>query len=91
MNGKPVDTLKIVDFANQDALTELEAGYYATNSPSVPSTAIVSPGHLEASNVDAVKEMVQMITTLREFETYQKAIQMFDDAAARVNNDMAKV
>ena len=91
VNGTPVDTLKIVDFANQGELKELEGGYYTANLPSIRSTAIVSPGHLEASNVDVVKEMVQMITTLREFETYQKAIQMFDEAAARVNNDMAKV
>jgi len=91
VNGKPVDTLKIVDFANQGELKELEGGYYTANLPSIKSNAIVAPGHLEASNVDVVKEMVQMITTLREFETYQKAIQMFDEAAARVNNDMAKV
>ncbi|HEX7520327.1 MAG TPA: flagellar hook-basal body protein [Candidatus Deferrimicrobium sp.] len=91
VNGKPVDTLKIVDFANQGELTELEGGYYTANLPPIRSNAIVSPGHLEASNVDVVKEMVQMITTLREFESYQKAIQMFDEAAARVNNDMAKV
>ncbi|MBE0604303.1 MAG: flagellar basal-body rod protein FlgF, partial [Deltaproteobacteria bacterium] len=45
----------------------------------------------ESSNVDAVKEMVQMITTLREFEIFQKAIKAFDDASARVTNDMAKV
>jgi flagellar basal body rod protein FlgG len=38
-----------------------------------------------------VKEMVQMITTLREFDMYQKAIKAFDDAAARVNTEMARV
>jgi flagellar basal-body rod protein FlgG len=91
VNGTPVDTLKLADFANQGELKELEGGYYTANLPPARSNAIVSPGHLEASNVDVVKEMVQMITTLREFETYQKAIQMFDEAAARVNNDMAKV
>jgi len=91
VNGKPVDTLKIVDFANQGELRELEGGYYSANLPSIRSNAVVAPGHLEASNVDVVKEMVRMISTLREFETYQKAIQMFDEAAARINNDMAKV
>ena len=91
VNGAAVDTLKIVDFANEGELTELEGGYYTANLPPIRSNAIVSAGNLEASNVDVVKEMVQMISTLREFETYQKAIQMFDDAAAKVNNDMAKV
>lgn len=91
VDGTPVDTLRIVDFANQGELKELEGGYYTANLPSIRSNAIVSPGNIEASNVDVVKEMVQMIADLREFETYQKAIQMFDEAAARVNNDMAKV
>ena len=48
-------------------------------------------GYLEKSNVDAVKEMVQMITALREFETYQKAIHSFDESIARVLDEMAKI
>jgi flagellar basal-body rod protein FlgG len=70
---------------------ELESGQYTTSEAPIPSTASVASGRLEASNVDSVKEMVQMITTLREFEIYQKAIRAFDDAAGRVNNEMAKV
>jgi len=91
VDGKPVDTLKLVDIPNTETLVALEDGYYTTDVPPVPSNASVSPGHLEASNVEVVKEMVQMITNLREFETYQKVIQAFDEAAARVNNEMAKV
>jgi flagellar basal-body rod protein FlgG len=91
VDGKTVDTLKIVDFENTDALVELADGQFTTAQPPVKSAATVSPGHLEASNVEVVKEMVQMISTLREFEMYQKAIKAFDDAAARVNSDMAKV
>ncbi len=34
--------------------------------------------------------MVQMLTSLREFEAYQKIIQAFDDASAKVNNQMGK-
>jgi flagellar basal-body rod protein FlgG len=91
VDGKPVDTLKVVDFKNLDALVSLDDGQFTTALPPDKSDASVSPKHLEASNVDAVKEMVQMIVTLREFETYQKAIQAFDEAAARVNSDMAKI
>ncbi|MBP2673911.1 MAG: flagellar basal-body rod protein FlgF [Deltaproteobacteria bacterium] len=91
VNGTAIDTLKIVDFKNTDSLVELESGQYTTSEAPIPSTATVASGRLEASNVEAVKEMVQMITTLREFEIYQKAIKAFDDAAARVNGEMAKV
>ena len=91
VNDTAIDTLKIVDFENTGSLVELENGQYVTPETPVESTASVASGHLESSNVDAVKEMVQMITTLREFEIYQKAIKAFDDAAGRVNNEMAKV
>jgi len=90
-NGTAVDTLKIVDFEKTASLVPLSDGEYKSSDAPVDSAASVASGHLESSNVDAVKEMVQMITTLREFEIYQKAIRAFDDAAGRVNNEMAKV
>ncbi len=91
VDGTTIGTLRVVDFEDSGALAELSDGEYATAQPPVPSAAAVAPGHLEASNVEVVKEMVQMISTLREFEMYQKAIKAFDDAAARVNGEMAKV
>lgn len=91
VDGTAIDTLKIVDFQDTSSLRELENGQYVSPETPVGSTAQVSSGSLESSNVDAVKEMVQMITTLREFEIYQKAIKAFDDAAARVTNEMARV
>jgi flagellar basal-body rod protein FlgG len=91
VNETAIDTLKIVDFEDTSSLKELENGQYVSSGAPVESTASVSSGRLESSNVDAVKEMVQMITTLREFEIYQKAIKAFDDAAARVTNEMARV
>ncbi|MEW6720396.1 MAG: flagellar hook-basal body protein [Thermodesulfobacteriota bacterium] len=91
VEGTAVGKLKIVDFENTGSLTELEDGEYTAKDAPVPSTASVASGHLEASNVEVVKEMVRMIETMREFEMYQKAIKAFDDAAARVNGEMAKV
>jgi flagellar basal body rod protein FlgG len=32
-----------------------------------------------------------MIESMREFETYQKAIQAFDEATAKVNNDLGRL
>jgi flagellar basal-body rod protein FlgF len=91
VNGTAVGALRIVDFKNADSLVELDHGQYASPEKPVDSTASVASGHLESSNVEVVKEMVQMITTLREFDMYQKAIKAFDDAAARVNTEMARV
>jgi flagellar basal-body rod protein FlgG len=91
VDGNVVDTLKIVDFAKPGLLVELEGGQFTTPEPPGKSAAAVSPGHLEASNVEVVKEMTRMIEMMREFETYQKVIHAFDEAASKVNNEMAKL
>jgi flagellar basal-body rod protein FlgG len=47
-------------------------------------------GHIEGSNVEAIREMVNMMTALREFESYQKIIRSFDEASSKVVNEMGR-
>ena len=87
-----VDTIKVVTFSDVSALSKAgDDAFKAGKEEGQATTANVKQGYLEKSNVDAVKEMVQMITALREFETYQKAIHSFDESIARVLNEMAKI
>jgi len=85
-----VGKLKIVDFSDKEKLRKLNDGVFTTDDAGEEAKASVSQGYYEASNVDAVKEMVQMITSLREFESYQKVIQAFDDASSKVSNELGK-
>lgn len=91
VDGAPVAKLRIVQFADASALKELEEGYFTAALPPVPAGAQVVQGSLEAANVNVVQEMIALIATMREFETYQKTIHAFDEAAAKVNNELAKV
>jgi len=87
-----VDTIKVVIFSDASKLSKSgEDAFKAGEEEGQATTAAVKQGYLEKSNVDAVKEMVQMITALREFETYQKAIHSFDESIARVLDEMAKI
>lgn len=87
-----VDTIKVVIFSDASKLSKSgEDAFKAGEEEGQATTAAVKQGYLEKSNVDAVKEMVQMITALREFETYQKAIHSFDESIALVLNEMAKI
>jgi flagellar basal-body rod protein FlgF len=52
-------------------------------------TRVIS-GCLEASNVNAVEEMVSMITAMRSYESCQKAIQSLDQTLDKVINQMSK-
>jgi flagellar basal-body rod protein FlgG len=91
VNGIQIDTIKIVDFQNNNAIKKTGEDYFITDQKGVESKAAVKQSYIETSNVDIVKEMVQMITALREFQTYQKAIQAFDDATSKVTNDMGRI
>jgi flagellar basal-body rod protein FlgF len=91
VNDAEIGRLKIVDFKDTAQLEKAGDGMFTTNEKTIPASAGVKQGYIEGSNVDPIKEMVRMIETLREFETYQKAITTFDDATAKVTNDLGRL
>ncbi|RKY05243.1 flagellar basal-body rod protein FlgF [Candidatus Poribacteria bacterium] len=88
VDGKYVDTLLIVDLPLSSLAKEGKVRFAAvgTTTPQpIPANAEVLQGFLEDSNVDIVREMVEMIETLRCYESYQKAIQAFDSTVQQLN------
>jgi flagellar basal-body rod protein FlgF len=67
-----------------------EDGAYAGQLRLAPGT-IVESGALAASNVDAIHEMVDVLTAQRAFETAEKALGALDDARAKAANDVGRV
>lgn len=86
-----IDTIQVVEFGKDVKVSKAGDGEFIASAPGTPSPSGVKQGYLEMSNVDTIKEMVHMIETMREFESYQKMIQMFDAAAAKVNNDLGRL
>lgn len=84
VNQTHLDTLKLVDFSNKDSLARIGEDLFQTDAPGSPAKAVIKQGHLEGSNVEVVKEMTQIIMTLREFQAFQKVIQGFDDADSKM-------
>ncbi len=69
-----VDDVKNLEKAGQN-MYKPRAG---TNVEEVPSRGFMAQGFLEAPNVDAVYEMVNMIEAQRQFEAYTKVMQTSD-------------
>jgi flagellar basal-body rod protein FlgG len=86
-----IDTIKILDFSQSGTVQKTGDGLFTATGTGTQISTGVHQGHVEASNVDVVKEMVHMIEMQREFESYQKVIQSFDDAMAKVNTDMGRL
>ena len=77
VDGSAVAKLKITAFSNPGDISRAEGGQYRDNGKADPKGAEsykIASGYLEMSNVNAVKEMVDMIDIQRTFETYQKII-----------------
>jgi flagellar basal-body rod protein FlgG len=56
--------------------------------PGVNGAGILNQGSLEASNVNVVEEMVNMIETQRAYEINSKAISAVDGMLKFINNNL---
>ena len=83
-----VGQIELVKFANPQGLrleggnllTETEAsGSPIDGNPSDAGFGSLAQGHLESSNVDTVRELVEMIRTQRAFELNSQTIQAADE------------
>jgi flagellar basal-body rod protein FlgF len=82
VDGNLAGKIKIVSFANPGKLTRTAEGQYSDDGSAglkKNDQYRVASGYLEGSNVNAMKEMVEMIDGHRSFEAYQKIIQTMSD------------
>lgn len=82
VDGNTAGKLKIVAFKNTNDLVRANEGQFIDNGKAGLIKAEkyrVAGGYLESSNVNAIKEMVDMIDMQRSFETYQKIILTLSD------------
>ncbi len=89
--------LTLATFANEVGLTPLGDNLFAESAASgaanvgVPGDAgfgTVRQGYLEASNVDSVKEITELISAQRGYEMNSKVIQAADDMASVVSRNL---
>lgn len=92
-NGNAVATILVQDFENYNYLKKYGENYYDTVEGATPveSEATVYNGMLEASNVQTVKEMVNLINYQRAYETNQKMIQAHNETLDIAVNNLGKL
>lgn len=92
-NDVVVGTISIVDVEDYNYLQKYGENLYdlVEGGTLTESVAAVEQGCLEQSNVQVVKEMVEMINVTRAYETNQKAIQAVDEMLDKAVNQVGKV
>ncbi|MDS0524088.1 flagellar hook-basal body complex protein [Clostridium sp. SHJSY1] len=91
VNGVTSQKLAIADFQDYSQLKKAGDNYYTGENPINATNALVRQGALETSNVNIMNEMVDMISTMRSFETNQKFITMIDESLGKAANEVGSV
>lgn len=92
-DNKRIDKVKIVDFEDYDYIEKFGNNLYKTvdGATEKEPTAQVLQGYIEQSNVNPVREMVNLITITRAYEANQKMIQSSDSIMEKAVNSIGKV
>lgn len=88
VNGQAADQLQVVTFPSAAGLKRIGAALYQATTQSGAPQGMTQPrvltGYQEASNVNPVLEMVQMMDVMRNYEAGQKAVQSQDETLDRL-------
>lgn len=86
-----IGQIKLTHFPANAPLVRLGRGRYAAGEAEpVKGESEVWQGYVEASTVNAVEGMADMMTTLRLFEANQKAFRLQDESLSRAIQDLAR-
>ncbi len=87
--------LQLAQFINPDGLLKIGQNMYLqtdasgpeqTSTPGANGAGMLRQGNLEASNVEPVQELIDLITTQRAFELNSQAVQAGDQIMQNISN-----
>ncbi len=94
VNGRVVDKIQLVDFANKSALVREGNNLFRRGSGvgnTFMANGTIQQGYLEGSNVNPIEEMAKMIENTRVYQADQKIIQAQNDTLGKAVNQVGRV
>jgi flagellar basal-body rod protein FlgG len=87
------DQIRVASFADNATLRKQGSNlYFSTGAPqAAPNQFKVVQGFLESSNVDIGREMVDMLTVFRTYETNQRMLTMIDETVGKAANEIGRL
>jgi flagellar basal-body rod protein FlgF/flagellar basal-body rod protein FlgG len=91
-DGVSIGRLQVVRFADPAALERADGATFTAGgmAPEEMEAPLVKQGFVEASNVDPLLEMTNMIQHFRLFESQQRLLQTTDSVLGQVTNDLGR-
>ncbi|ABR46599.1 flagellar basal body rod protein [Alkaliphilus metalliredigens QYMF] len=95
LDGVVVDQIQIVNINNVKDLRKHGQSYYYGEEgfelELAPFEGEVLQGYLEESNINSIQEMVEMISTFRDYEANQKVVQAYDEILQKAVGEIGKL
>ena len=94
LNGSQVGALRIVTVPDRQVLKKIGDNEFLTPDDIEPVAALnfaVRQGYLEASNVNAIKEMVNMIISFRNYEADAQSLKTQDETLENLIDNVGRV
>ena len=95
VSGAIVDKLRVVDFEDPQSLRRAEGSAFVagedTSAPAPANDPAIRQGFLELSNVNTVREMVDMIAIARAYEINARVLTTQDGTLRQTVNDIGRV
>jgi len=88
-----VDQIRVVSFADNGALRKQGSNlYFSLAAPQAePNQYVIAQGFLEMSNVEIGREMVDMLSVFRTYETNQRMLTMIDETVGKAVNEIGRL
>lgn len=92
-NDRMVTAIGLQDFEDYNYLEHYGENYYqpVEGATKIEAKAKMFEGYLEASNIQVVTEMVELISATRTYESNQKVIQTIDETLDKAVNQLGQV
>ncbi|MAZ49219.1 MAG: flagellar basal-body rod protein FlgF [Halobacteriovoraceae bacterium] len=88
-------TISVVEFKDHHALRKEGSSLFINNADDNTKreniATTVNQGYVEGSNVNAIREMSELIKAHRQFEAIQKAVKTYDSISGKIANDIANL
>ncbi|HOV91266.1 MAG TPA: flagellar basal-body rod protein FlgF [Syntrophorhabdaceae bacterium] len=90
VDKKYANKIKVVTFDDKTKLKNYGRSLFVNEDvqavEKTPEKYLLKQGFYEASNVDVIKEMIEMMSTLRAYESYTKVDQFFSEMMSKLIN-----
>ncbi len=94
VNNDVIGTIRVVEVENKAQLSKIGRSSFMIPNGIEPVAAVnfaIRQGYLESSNVDIVKEMVEMIVSYRNYEADAKSLQTQDQSLEKLMTNVGRI